>query len=367
MSQIKEYVQKALALEKTVYTLESLTKEYTDILNNHRKDMEEYLSNPPVKPVWTTVTKEQVVKQNVDPNLYIAKKPVEPQKPSFEKPTQDFWSGIAGVLGGLLLIFCLFEVPEASIVCILGLIFFWGIAFRRLKDYYFYCQSKRERYKSSLTAYENALKNYPLLQARLRAKFELENEKQEEIYKQKLVEAEQNFKKAKEKAESEYASSLDSYNQQMAYYNQTNEHMKKLETIYTNVLQEHHKILEKTRAALAEHYSSNIIYPKYQYFIAVASICEYLSSGRCDSLEGPDGAYNIYESELRQNLIINQLASVLGDVNQIKTNQYLLYQELTDAGNTVKSLSSSISSAPIEQKDTVYNNYLESVNKLITS
>ena len=61
-------------------------------------------------------------------------------------------------------------------------------------------------------------------------------------------------------------------------------------------------------------------------------------SGRCFELEGPDGAYNLYEMELRQNVIIGQLSSIVSDLEQIRNNQFLLYQELQKANATVESV-----------------------------
>ena len=55
---------------------------------------------------------------------------------------------------------------------------------------------------------------------------------------------------------------------------------------------------------------------------------EYLSAGRCDALEGTYGAYNLYESECRANLIISQLNQIFESLEQIKKNQFTVYNEL---------------------------------------
>ncbi len=89
-----------------------------------------------------------------------------------------------------------------------------------------------------------------------------------------------------------------------------------------------YELIEKTNSILNDYYESNVLYGKYHNFVAVSSICDYLSSGRCDSLEGPDGAYNLFEMESRTNLIINKLDIIIDSLDQIKQNQYLLYKEL---------------------------------------
>lgn len=88
---------------------------------------------------------------------------------------------------------------------------------------------------------------------------------------------------------------------------------------------QHLKTLTRERNEL---YSMNIIFPKYQSYPALTTIYEYLQCGRCSTLSGPDGAYNLYESELKSNLIIGKLDQILDSLEQIKRNQYSTYQLL---------------------------------------
>ena len=74
---------------------------------------------------------------------------------------------------------------------------------------------------------------------------------------------------------------------------------------------------------LEQLYGLNIIFPKYRNMMAICSLYEYISSGRCDTLEGQAGAYNLYEMELRQNVIIGQLEKVISQLESIKNNQYI--------------------------------------------
>lgn len=104
----------------------------------------------------------------------------------------------------------------------------------------------------------------------------------------------------------------------------------------------HNDALRTLTNALADHYSQEIIFPKYRNFVAITAIDEYLSSGRCDRLEGADGAYNLYEMELRQNIVIGQLAAIVDNLEKIKNNQYSLYQELSKANETVGEILSEV-------------------------
>lgn len=97
------------------------------------------------------------------------------------------------------------------------------------------------------------------------------------------------------------------------------------------------------KSALEQLYSADVIYPKYRNLVAVTMIYEYLASGRCSELEGPNGAYNLYEMELRQNIIIGQLSSILERLEQIRGNQFTLYNELEKSNQESARLLSDIS------------------------
>lgn len=88
------------------------------------------------------------------------------------------------------------------------------------------------------------------------------------------------------------------------------------------------KPLDESRALLERYYSGNVIYPKYRTLPALTSIYEYFMTGRCTELTGPHGAYNLYEDELRKDTVISQLNTVIENLEQIRHNQYMLYQQV---------------------------------------
>ena len=88
------------------------------------------------------------------------------------------------------------------------------------------------------------------------------------------------------------------------------------------------KSLKETKENLKRVYSKNIIYPKYRNLPALTSIYEYYVTGRCEELSGPYGAYNLYEDEVRKDKIISQLNTVIANLEQIKQNQYKLYEQV---------------------------------------
>ncbi|MDR2898941.1 MAG: hypothetical protein LBU94_01350 [Clostridiales bacterium] len=110
-----------------------------------------------------------------------------------------------------------------------------------------------------------------------------------------------------------------------------------------NELYEVERHMQETKAALDMLYSLDIIFGKYRHFVAIASICEYFQSGRCSTLEGHEGAYNIYENELRQDVVIGQLSAVMDNLQKVQDTQYMLYTAISDANRISQSISDNIS------------------------
>lgn len=103
------------------------------------------------------------------------------------------------------------------------------------------------------------------------------------------------------------------------------------------------ELLKKTFAARNELYACGVIFEKYRDVVALSSFYEYLMSGRCTKLEGPDGAYNLYESEIRANRVIAQLDQVIDSLEQIKQNQYMMYSAMKQIDNELGQLNNAMS------------------------
>lgn len=78
---------------------------------------------------------------------------------------------------------------------------------------------------------------------------------------------------------------------------------KKINTLKNELAVANHK--------LTEHYNKNVIHPKYRTWLAVATIYEYLDTGICNNLTGPNGAYKFYEEDLRAQ-------KIAGSVNELR-------------------------------------------------
>ena len=92
-------------------------------------------------------------------------------------------------------------------------------------------------------------------------------------------------------------------------------------------------------------YSVIPVHYKYRNAAALMSFVEYFETGRCRSLEGPDGAYNLYENEIRMNAILSKLDDVILNLKQIQQNQYALYHGMMQVKNNIDSFSLALSEA----------------------
>jgi hypothetical protein len=100
--------------------------------------------------------------------------------------------------------------------------------------------------------------------------------------------------------------------------------------------------LQKLNETLTGVYGLDIVFPKYHNIVAFSSFCEYLQSGRCDTLEGTHGAYNIFEREVRSDAMVSQLKNLDAGLAQIGKNQYKLYTEITAANNHARALAENV-------------------------
>ena len=123
-------------------------------------------------------------------------------------------------------------------------------------------------------------------------------------------------------------------------------------SVRTNQLKNLQTQLEKQLDAC---YNQGIIYSKYRNFVAVATMLEYLESGRCEQLDGPNGAYNLYEMEIRQNVVIAQLSQIVENLSGIQNSQYLLWEKISESQEEIASLLVDI------KDDTKIGNYYNQV------
>lgn len=155
-------------------------------------------------------------------------------------------------------------------------------------------------------------------------------------------------KEAIEKDDAIYQNDMWSYNNQCHQYNEIQRENKnrkdQIQQLTTQIAvaeayrQQVETSLRSSRANLEKMYSYNVVFPKYRNYVMVSSIYEYFCSGRCTTLEGHDGAYNILELEIRLDKIITRLDKILKNLSAIQSNQYTLYCCLQDSNRKMDTL-----------------------------
>lgn len=145
----------------------------------------------------------------------------------------------------------------------------------------------------------------------------------------------------------QYSSEKKAYNSQMrTYKREKEEDERRIEKesecarAYRDNALLYYQNISACENTLKQLYDLDIIFPKYRNFIAISQIYEYYMSGRCTELEGHEGAYNIYESEVRQNVIIIQLNAVLANLEEIKRTQYMIYDAICEANSRLAHIES---------------------------
>lgn len=150
------------------------------------------------------------------------------------------------------------------------------------------------------------------------------------------------YEEEKAARQADYEKELEEYNEKVKEAKKL--HREKIDAVYNSSISRMKKSLGEVEKTLRALYSMDVVHPKYRDMVAMCSIYEYFETGRCTSLKGADGAYNLYEAELRQNLIIARLDTIIDKLDEIKNNQYMLYCELKETNSILRSISSEVAS-----------------------
>ena len=102
------------------------------------------------------------------------------------------------------------------------------------------------------------------------------------------------------------------------------------------------ELLKKTYEARNTLYAANIVFGKYRNIVALSTFYEYLMAGRCTSLEGSNGAYNLYEMETRANMIITQLEKIEKSLQNLQQTQYMICNQLAAMNNALDRMNSTM-------------------------
>ncbi|MBQ8784705.1 MAG: hypothetical protein IJZ59_01505 [Alphaproteobacteria bacterium] len=100
--------------------------------------------------------------------------------------------------------------------------------------------------------------------------------------------------------------------------------------------------LIKAKNNLNNLYAENILPAKYRSFNAVATMYEYLETGRCTTIKGHGGIFDTYEKDLQMGIVIRNLENINASLSRIESNQQMLFKELKQANSTLRTINSSL-------------------------
>lgn len=150
----------------------------------------------------------------------------------------------------------------------------------------------------------------------------------------------ENEKKEKQ-ATLKYSKDMDRYKTELSLYNKSVlddkarlEKEEKERAFINFTIQTLESRLAQSEERLQEMYNLGLIYPKYQNMVMINYIYELLESGICSVLQGPIGAYNVLETNMRLDKIITKLDLIITHLESIKENQYMIYTAIVQ-GNKV--------------------------------
>lgn len=130
---------------------------------------------------------------------------------------------------------------------------------------------------------------------------------------------------------------------------------KNLENVLSQRQEEIFNAYRQARNNLSTLYSENVLPAKYRSFNAVATMYEYLETGRCNTIQGHGGIYDTYEKDLQMGLIIQNLENINATLSRIEANQHLLYNELLQANSTLQRINSSLEDVKKTNAQIAYN------------
>lgn len=119
---------------------------------------------------------------------------------------------------------------------------------------------------------------------------------------------------------------------------------------------------QKVKNVLDQYYDLNYIYPKYRKLVYICSIYEYFDSGRCNTLIGPYGAYNLLEQDIKYSKIVDRLDNISDKLDIVIENQQLLYHALNECKRSISSLEDSMNSIGME-----INNGLSNIDERLAN
>lgn len=298
------YLQNAMELESSVYSQERAIREI---------DRQVRLMSEPTAKAKGKAPINQAEKM-AKPVSTVINRVIESQKVAHYCGVFSF---AVAAIGAVIPVFAsfwwygLFSFKGVSELCF---VYYILPMFLLLGGYFFLVAKTQARMiKAEKEKYESALHDYEI----------------------KVQEAERQYAIEKAEYNAKVQAIKEEHEKELAVFNEKKSAVMNMSTQIAVPLADTKKILEQL-------YSVNWIFPKYRNLTAICTIYEYFAAGRCTELTGPNGAYNLYESELRQNRIIDRLDTIISELEEIKQNQYSLYTEIRKTNKILEGISQDV-------------------------
>ena len=114
------------------------------------------------------------------------------------------------------------------------------------------------------------------------------------------------------------------YNNAMAIYERKCQMQATAKSSLNTILKKQYDIQIQIQSKLSTMYEALDIHPNFQNMVAAYQIRDYLSTGICDELTGPHGAYAQYMNDVRA-------SRICGSIDQLRESMEESFSRLQDA------------------------------------
>ena len=167
-----------------------------------------------------------------------------------------------------------------------------------------------------------------------------EHEKQEDEakikYEEEQEELEKNTLEALNKDKKDYASMIADLENEKARFVNVNLRELRDELIVND------KMGREIDETLETFYSTHVLDPKYQDLVPVTTMYGYFKEGNCQELTGHNGAYSLYEKELKAGTITGDLAEILARTGNLADAQKGILSQLGKVNGKTEALIDSV-------------------------
>ena len=227
----------------------------------------------------------------------------------------------------------------------------------------------RNEYTARVQEYNAVLREYSNAVEKYNADREDYEKQKEEIYQRELNAWESkpdNVERMKKlQALTERDAELDGMLKNPMLYAQKmleNSGPAKVKRLYDNEIERNAEMLKKAYQTEADLQNVLFVFPKYLDIVAVSKIYEYLATGRVTSLTGANGAYTLYESEMRTNRTPG-LTGISRKTENIAAREFTIYNALTSVSKIMNEIGQKTEAAVHELQNTNDLDAVEDYNR----